>query len=193
MPRNAFNQRASALEDEFFHRIDQQLILKLKKQHELEEDEIALTVATGIEDKEILRELTDVQITPKTLMAFSLYPSIHVAWASGRVERPEREAVLKGAENAGVVPGSPAHFLLQSWLERKPSAELFKVWKDFIHATRPVMSDVAFRELHAAAARRAKDIAEAAGGFLGFNRISKAECAAITELEAVFKDASPAA
>lgn len=189
MPRNAFDQRASALEDEFFYRVDQQLILKLHREHELKDDQAALTAATGIEDQAILDELTGVQITPKTLMAFSLFPSIHVAWSNGRVETPERDAVLKGAENTGVSPNTPAYELLQSWLQRKPSAELFKAWKDFIRASRPVMSAAAFGEMHKASIQRTQEIAAAAGGFLGFNKVSPEEKAAIAELEAVFVEA----
>ena len=190
MPRNAFDRRASALEDEFFHRVDQELIAKLQEQHQLEVDEEALTHATGITDKTVLDELIQVRITPRSLTALSLFPAIYVAWASGRVQTSERRAVREVMEQMGIISGSPTFELLHAWLDRKPSAELVQAWKDFIHAIRPTMSAAAFREMHDAAIKRARKIADAASGLLGLHLISKAEEVAITELEAVFADAT---
>ncbi|MEZ6132466.1 MAG: hypothetical protein R3C59_27700 [Planctomycetaceae bacterium] len=190
MPRDIFRNRASALEDEFFHRVDQELIARLKQKEQQEADEDALTIATGITDRTVLDELLSVQITPQTLLAFQLFPAIHVAWASGYIQRAEREAVLKAAEHLGVVPETPAWELLQSWLQKKPSAELFEAWTDFIHALRPTMSVTAFRELHETSMTRARKVAETSGGILGIHRVSADEEARLADLEAVFADAA---
>jgi len=190
MPRDIFKSRASALEDEFFHRVDQELIAKLKEKEQQEADEDALTIATGISDRTVLDELLSVQITPKTLLVFRLFPAIHVAWANGYIQRAEGEAVLKAAEHLGVVPETPAYGLLQSWLHKKPTAELFEAWTDFIHALRPIMSVAAFRELHESSMVRARAVAETSGGILGIHKISEKEETCLADLEAVFADAS---
>ncbi len=190
MPHNVFHKRASALENEFFHRVNQKLVAELQQQQTQEVDENALTIATGIADRSVLDELISVQVTSKTLIAFSLFPAIYVAWADGHVETAEREAVLKSAEHLGVSPASPGYELLQSWLYEKPSVELFRAWEDFIHAIRPTLSVKGFRDLHEGMTRRVRKVAEAAGGILGVHKISQGEEAAIEELNAVFADAS---
>lgn len=193
MSRNAFNHRAQTLENEFFHRVDQELIIKLQEQHQLESDEDALTIACGIVDRKLLDELLAADITPKTLAAFSLFPAVYVAWANGYVEAAEKKAVLQAAHNLGLSEATPAHQLLECWLQQKPAKALVAAWKDFIHAARPTLSVTAFRELHEGAMKRAHKIAEAAGGILGIGRVSTKEKEALAELEAVFADAAAAA
>ena len=190
MPRNTFHKRASALEDEFFHRVDQKLIERLRQQHDREVDEDALTIATGISDRSLLDELINLKITSKSLIAFSLFPAIYVAWADGHVEIAERKAVLKAARQLGVTPESAAFELLQSWLSTKPSAQLFRAWGDFIHALRPTLSVKGFRELHEGVVRRARVVANAAGGIFGVHKVAPSEQAAIDKLHAVFADAN---
>lgn len=190
MSKHVFERRAQAFENEFFHRADQQLVAKLQEQHRLECDEDALAIASGIVDRETLDELLAINITPKTLAAFALFPAVHVAWANGPVQRPEREAVLRAAHDQGISDESPAHQLLDSWLKRKPSAELFSAWKDFIHAIRPTISLAAFQELRDAAMKRAHDIAEAAGGLMNVLSVSPKEKATLEQLDAVFAHAA---
>lgn len=190
MPRSAFNRRAQILEDRFFHQVDQELIVKLQEQNQFEADEDALTIACGIVDRKLLDELLAVEITPKTLAAFSLFPAVYVAWSDGHVEVAEQQAVLQAAHDHGLCKGTPAHQLLECWLQRKPATELVSAWKGFIHAARPTLSAEAFQELHEAAIKRAKMIAETAGGILGIGRVSAKEKRALAELESVFVDAA---
>lgn len=190
MSKHTFHSRAQALEDAFFHRVDEELVIRFQERHQQECDEDALAIATGIIDRELLDELLAIEITPKTLMAFSLFPAVFVAWANGFVEQAEREAVLKAAHQQGIIAGCPAHELLESWLQKKPTAELVTAWKDFIHAIRPTISASAFRELQDAAMKRAYDIAEAAGGFLKLLSVSAKEKTTLNELDAVFADAA---
>lgn len=192
MSKHALERRAQALENEFFHEVDHQLVVKLTKHYEHESDQDALTMASGIVDREVLAELVANEITPKTLAAFSMFPAIHVAWANGFVTNEEREAVLRAADAQGIAEGSPAHLLLESWLTKKPSAELLAAWKKFIHAIFPTVSKSAFEDLRDAAMNRAHDIAEAAGGFLNILSISAEEKATLKELEATFLDAGGA-
>ena len=190
MSGQTFARRAQALEDEFFRRVDQELIVKLQEQYQLERDEDALAIASGIVDRKLLDALLAAGITPKTLVAFALFPAVYVAWSDGHVELAEKKAILQAAHATGIAEGTPAHKLLECWIREKPSAELFKAWKDFIYAARPTLSVAGFRDLHHSAMKRADAIAEAAGGFLGVGSISAKERAALEELEAVFVDAA---
>lgn len=192
MPKHVFERRAQALEDEFFRRVDQQLIVQLTAAQRKESDRDALTLASGIVDRQVLDELLAIEITPKTLAAFSLFPAVHVAWANGYVAREEREAVLKAAHDQGIVSESAAHQLLGSWLKEKPTEQLFDAWKGFIQAVPPTVSASAFQELRDAAMNRAHDIAEAAGGFLNVLSVSAKEKEALAQLDTVFAEAQGA-
>lgn len=190
MSKHAFRSRAQALEDAFFHRVDQELVIKLQEQQQQECDEDALAIASGIIDRDLLDELLAIKITPRTLVAFSLFPAVYVAWANGYVERTEREAILQAARQQGISDTCPAYQLLESWLKKKPTTVLLTAWTDFIHAVRPTVSVAAFRELREAAMTRAHDISEAAGGFLKVLSVSSKEKLALEKLDAVFADAA---
>lgn len=180
-----FEAQAELLEREFYHGIDRELIVEV--QGFIEQDGDGTTsVFSGLSNLQILSELQTAEITPKTLMAFSLFPSIHVAWSDGDLAEQEKVAIQKAAELTGVISGSPAFGLLDSWLNKKPTTELFSAWKDFVIAVRPALSETAFQELRDAAIRRARSIAETAGGILGIFSISRAEERALDELEQVF-------
>lgn len=193
MTGDAFDRRESALEDEFFHRVDQELIAQLRAQHQHEAELDALQRATGISDRRVLEELQASQITPATLTAFSMFPSVFVAWADGHMESAERDAIRRAAKHQGVFSSSPGSELLESWLRHQPHAELTAAWKDFIHAMRPTVSDHAFREIRDTAIDRAREVAAAAGGFLGLGSISAAEQSALAELKAIFDHAQDSA
>ncbi len=193
MSRDAFHKRASTLEDEFFHRVDLQLIEKLNEQQKLEADEDALTIATGIGDRSVLAELIGVRMTPQTLLAFTLFPAVHVAWSNGYVQTAERAAVLKAADLVGIAAGTPSYELLEFWLKTPSTTELFHAWSQFIHAVRPTLSVSAFRELHDTALSRSREVTEAAGGILGIGKVSQAEEDRLRQLDEVFVDAANSA
>lgn len=174
-----------ALEQNFFQNADQQVLIAVQNSPVASENEVT-ALTTGIVNWKVWDELQQMEITPKTLMAFSLFPAIHVAWANGRVEDAEKQAILKAAEKLGIAPASPAFVLLESWLSGEPDAKLFDVWKQFVMAIQQSLSEDAYQQLREAAIHRAKTIAEAAGGILGLHKVSRAESAAISELESAF-------
>jgi len=189
MSNDSFRQRATTLEDEFFYRVDQQLIQTYKDRQQQAFDTKSLSEATGIVDQSVLKELHAAEVTPNTLLAFSLFPSVFVAWSDRHVESAERAAILKAAHQQGIHENSDAYKLLESWLDHKPKRELVDAWKDFIHAIRETVSDDAFREMRNAAMQRAEEISKASGGFLGLGAQSHAEKTALAELNAVFDHA----
>lgn len=189
MARSIFQQRGTALEDEFFYHVDQKLIAKLEEHHKQRAVEQSLQESTGIVDQHVLEELRVAEITPRSLAAFSMFPAVFVAWADGHVESAERKAILKAAKGQGIDVDSPSYELLEHWLSKRPTVELAGAWKDFIHAIRATISDRSFRELRDASLNRAEEVAKAAGGFLGIGSVSRDERGALAELHEVFDDA----
>lgn len=192
MDDNPLRRRATVLEDAFFHQVDQQLIVELRRKTEHEAERRDLQQMTGISDERILEELLSAEITPASLMVLSLFPAVHTAWADGHVEAEERTVLKDAAERLSIEEDSPAGQLLDSWVRHRPPERLFELWTEFVCAMRQTVSESAFRDLQKAALERAQAVAEAAGGFLGFHKVSAVEQTAIEQLTAVFEQPTPA-
>lgn len=186
MTTDIFKKRGSALEDEFFRRVDEKLAQKLKEKWQHEHDVESLKRETRIEEASVIEELLTVGVLPGMLQAMTLVPAIHVAWANGFVEKKEREAILTAAHSVGISEESTTGQLLVSWLEHHPAPELFDVWKDYVTALHSVLDIVSYRHLHQGAVDTARRIAEAAGGILGVHAVSVSEERAIKAIDEAF-------
>lgn len=186
MPTGIFAERERALENEFFYRVDQQLLQNLRDQAKLEADEKALAEATGIDDKRVLDELITVDIRMETLRAFRLFPAIYVAWCDRVLDTKERDAVLSAVDQVGFRPGTSSYQLIAAWLKQPPGPELLAAWKDYVASLSTIVSRDALDNLKTDALGKAKQIAQAAGGILGLSTISAKERVALQELEAIF-------
>ncbi|MEZ6129477.1 MAG: hypothetical protein R3C59_12405 [Planctomycetaceae bacterium] len=189
MSKDVFKVRGNALEEEYFRRIDEKLALELREKWQHERDIEALKKESRIDDTAVIEEMLHVGIHPGMIQALTLVPALHVAWANGYVEKQEREAVLKAAESVGIATDSTTGQLLMSWLTQKPSSELFQAWEDYIEALHAVLDPLSFRLLHNSAVETARQVAEAAGGFLGVYSVSVAEERAIQQIDAAFPKA----
>ncbi len=98
MTKDALNERRQALEDEFFHRVDEKLLTDMKAKTAAESNRKRLEAATGITNSDLLDELLAAGASAEAVSAISLVPLILVAWASGKVEPEEREQVLQGGK-----------------------------------------------------------------------------------------------
>jgi hypothetical protein len=121
------------------------------------------------------------------VMALSLVPLIHVAWADGKIQEQERDAILQGAQKKGIAKESPAFALLQQWLSQQPRSSLFDTWESYIKALRGKLTGQETAQLEAQVTRFARFVAESSGGFLGLGKISGAEEAALARIEAAFR------
>jgi len=134
--------------------------------------------------EETSARLIELDIGPGTAISLSLVPLVFVAWADGKMSRNEREAILRAAETRGVAPGAPARELLETWLSKRPEPSLLEAWKGYVRALWPHFNDPQRAEMRASLLGNAREIAEAAGGFLGLtSRISEEERAVLRELE----------
>jgi hypothetical protein len=112
-----------------------------------------------------------------------------VAWADGKLDDRERDAVLKAAEQKGVSPGAPGHQLLESWLGRAPEASLFEAWKKYTESIWGSFTKDQRHEMRANLMDWMTGVAEAAGGFLGLtSKISPAERAVLDQVSAMLPD-----
>lgn len=179
--------RGKALEEQFFIRESERLRERLRLQQEEAAAREALAEASGIQDPELLRRLAGLGIRPETLAALTLVPLVEVAWADGRMESRERDAILRGAVSSGIREGTPSHGLLELWTHDRPAPELMSSWKDYIRALCEELSADQRRHLEERIVGRARAVAEAAGGFLGLgSKVSPEEEAVLRELEEAF-------
>jgi len=137
-------------------------------------------------DPSLSETLAGLGIRSETLAALTLIPLVRVAWADEQLVEEERRAVLRGAESVGIAEDSPGHALLRAWLEERPDPRIFEAWRDFVAALCARLSIEGQLELREELLGRAREVAEAAGGFLGLRSISRREETVLRELESVF-------
>ena len=181
------HDRATAVENQFFARRDQELLAKLREEMGTSEVRSALSAATGIEDKEALDALIEHQIKPQTMVVVGLIPMVAVAWSDGVLESAERNAITKAAGSVGVKEGTASFELLESWLAEKPGDDLLDAWKSYTAALVETLDDSALAKIRDQVIGRAESAAEAAGGFLGLgNKVSASERKVIDDLKQTF-------
>jgi hypothetical protein len=138
-------------------------------------------LATELECEEgpWLDTLLELGITPDTAPAFEALPLVEVAWSDGAVDGEERWRVLAASTAFGLELGRPAHAQLELWLVDRPAEALFDAWHAF--AARALVGHLA-----GSRARRlmeaAREVAAAAGGFLGVGAVSGAERAVVSRI-----------
>jgi len=123
----------------------------------------------------------------QTVAALSLVPLLRVAWADGKLDEKERDAILQAAQSKGIEPGSASHALLDGWLVRKPDASLHDAWAAYVAALSSSLTQEQREHLRDQLVGFARRVAEAAGGFLGVGKVSAAEEKALAAIEAAFE------
>ncbi len=179
-------ERGKTLENNFFRERDQQLVDKLRAELKQSEAREALAKASGISDDSVLDAMLASKVTAESLTGISLVPLVTVAWADGVMEAKEIAAITEAATQSGIAADSAAHGLLKSWLDEKPSADLLTSWKEYVSALKESLDEAAFGQLKSTVIGRARQVADAAGGILGFGKTSDVESSVIDDLEKAF-------
>jgi len=135
----------------------------------------------------LVDRLADMGIAADTITALTLIPLVEVAWADGRMDEPERLAVLAGAEAVGIARASASFELLRIWLADPPGPEVRLAWQEYIRTVCEELSVEGRLRLRAAIVGRARNVASAAGGFLGLGAVSRTEERVLEALEAAFE------
>ena len=180
-------EQGRTLVDAFFHAKDQQLLKEFRKRLERKDRRAQLADACGIHDEAVLDRLIELDISPETLAAITVVPLVQVAWADGKVQPEEREAIITAAKESGVKPHQGHYPMLEHWLDEKPSREMLEAWEHYIRALCKRLSAEEIVELKRDVMTLARKVARSAGGVLGLgNKISKAEREVLDELEKAF-------
>jgi hypothetical protein len=188
MADRGLKDRQHALENAFYREETETYRAQLEPGREEESALADLAAASDISDEAVLRRLAGLGIRADTLAALTLIPLIEVAWADGKMDAKEREAILCGAESTGISKESPSHALLRIWIEDQPAPDLVEAWSDFIGALCREFSDEQAERLRCNILGRTRDVAEAAGGFLGLGpKVSKEEEAVLESLAGAFR------
>jgi hypothetical protein len=180
--RDAFVDRARAMEDAFFRQRDQQLMESLRDELSEMEERHRLAHVSGVLDPRVLKDLVEAGVTSESLLAMRLIPMLAVAWADRSLSDGERDAILHAAREDRIAPDSTAYRMLQDWLKQPPDARVVAAWKAYaIELTRVSSPETvaALRERHQ---RLCQTVAEASGGFFGIGAESAMENKKIKEL-----------
>jgi hypothetical protein len=183
---DAFQERRKGMEEAFFKQRDQELVEKMRLEMESLEEKKRLAQVSGIGTDHVLDSLVAAGVRAETLAAVSLVPVVEVAWCDGSVSPAERDAVLNAAVHHGIAPDSAPYALLKRWLEDRPDSHVVAAWKDYVRDLKSVLPAESVAEMRQTMVDRATRVAEAAGGFLGINTISKTEQNTIDEFARVW-------
>ena len=188
MSDKTLNPDALRLEEAFFAQENSRLLDKLREESRQRERRDALRAAMGVKDEALIDALIELDIYPETAAAFSLVPLVVVAWADGEIQSREREAILEAANGRGIEKGSTTCQILENWLNHKPSDDVVTTWKHYVHEISASMDESRRATFRDGVLAQAKNVAEAAGGFLGLgSKVSDTEAEALEDLASAFE------
>ena len=186
MSEVTLEERGRALENQFYEKENQEKLAAMKQKLEAKATKDELRKASGMTDDAVLEQLVTLGLRANTIAALSLVPLIQVAWADGAIQDNERTAILQGAHGKGLEEGSDGYELLQTWLKKPPTDELFAAWSAYIKSLTAALNDEQNRLLKNQIVGFAKLVAASAGGILGFGKVSSSEESVLHRIEAAF-------
>ena len=96
-------------------------------------------------------------------------------------------AILAAADSVGITPESESYALLDHWLKKAPPDKLLEAWESYVAVLSETLTPDARQTLRTDVIERARQVATAAGGFLGMGRkISSSEREVLARLEKSF-------
>lgn len=178
-------KEARDLEEAFFAKENERLLRELREKAKVDEKRKALSVVVKTKNPALIDHLMGLGVEPESILAVGLVPLAAVSWADGRLEDKERNAILRAASERGIEPESAGYTLLDVWLKKKPNQQLMDAWKKYARDIWEQLTEQERILMREGIVGRAREIAEAAGGFLGMRSISPQEKALLEELEKV--------
>jgi len=146
----------------------------------------ALREVVQIHDRAFLDRLIAMDIGPEKALALRLVPLVFVAWADGELDEREREAILRAADERGLAAERVSRDLLAGWLANQPDPRLLDLWKSEVQRVWNRFTTDEQLQMRHRLLGAAREVAEAAGSFLGLTSgISAREDAVLQELERV--------
>tara|TARA_R110002049_G_scaffold50370_3_gene143106 strand:- start:148296 stop:148862 length:567 start_codon:yes stop_codon:yes gene_type:complete len=181
---DALHKRGKALEDEFFHRVDEELRAKIRQQVQRETTRETLAALTGFTDDDLLDHLVEANFEASTIAALALVPLVWVAWADGKVTPKERQAVIHASLKRGLENQPTALHLVEEWMAKRPPDSLWDLWVEYARAIDDSLSPATAKMLSTVILNQATAVATAAGTRLGRNKISEPERKILDEIAA---------
>jgi hypothetical protein len=186
--KDIFKEREHGDEAQYFRRLDEKLLEKMRERAALDEVAQALADKLRVDNRELLNRVLDLGLTRDTGTAILLAPLVQVAWAEGSVSRREREVIFEIAASRGILAGSGAQAQLEAWLERRPSDALFETALEVMKAGLGVLPVGEREERVREIVDGCKRVAEATGGglarLLGMHNIVGEEAAVLDAIGA---------
>ncbi len=187
MPQDPFQTTRQNLEDLFFRKEDKKLIENLRRLRRMEETRETLARVSGIRNPAILKKLVDLKVRPETLVTLLLVPLVEIAWADGRVDAREKQAILSAVDQMPSVAGSLDHALLQEWLDQRPPPELLEAWLHYVQGLCQRLTPAEIDAMKEELVRHGRAIADASGGFLNLGaKTSPAEASLLKKMQSAF-------
>jgi hypothetical protein len=181
------DQRKKGLEEAFFVKHNRDLLEKLRRKTDEASRREQLISISGIQDASLLDKLVAAGLDAGSLAALGLIPLLQVAWADGKVQPQEREALLEAAKRVDLPEDSTGYQLLTGWFDSEPEPELFKTWKDYVRALRGSMTEETFQAIRRVILERARAVARSAGGVFGVGSVLGSEHDVIKEIESALR------
>lgn len=166
MENELFKDRGHANEAAYFRQQDAKLIETLRERAPLDQIAAALGEKLQVEHPELLERVRKLGLTVDTAPALFLTPLVQVAWVDGTVSNQEVEAVLRLAEARGVELDSAIQGQLASWLQDRPSDELFDVGLEVIKYGFAVLPEDEREDRIKRVVEACQEVASASGGGL---------------------------
>ena len=170
-------------EDDYFRKQDRELIERMRKAAAENE----ARAISGIQDPDLLRDLSELGFTGDTVSLLPLVPILQVAWADADVSPEERKLILGIARIRGISEGSPADQQLAAWLTHRPAPSVFsgagRLVAAMLAAGSAATHDLSADDL----VKYCENIAAASGGILGLAKVSAGERAAIEQVQKALK------
>ena len=174
------------LEAAFFAGENAKLLQQLRLRTDEERLREELREVVRIRHERFLDRLVALGVRPETALALTLIPLLFVAWADGQLDERERKALLDAAQQRGVAVAPIAQQLLQNGLTRAPDPRLFSTWKAYVRRLWGCFTADERWQMRQNLLRSTREVAEAAGGFLGLtSKISEEERKILQEIEAL--------
>lgn len=181
------NDYQKSLIDAFFHEQDKELRKAFRERLEKKSQRDQLAQVSGIHDEDVLDRLVELKIEPETMTAIAVIPLVAVAWADGKVQENEREAILAAARATGIEPQDGRYPMLEFWMNKRPGPTMIEAWEHYIKDICKRLDKEEIDDLKREVLSLARSIAQAAGGFLGLgSRICAGEQIVLNRLEKAF-------
>jgi tellurite resistance protein len=186
MSNDALTERGKELEEAFFKKVNQRLTDKLKAESQKKADKESISRVTGIASEELLNRLVELKLSASSLAALALLPVVEVAWADGRIDDKEKKAALDASQQAKL--SGPALEIVEAWMNERPAKEVFNTWSKYLAEIMLQMSAAERVLMRSEISGRARQVAEASGGFLGMgNKVSQEEEAVLQQIAKAFE------